>query len=1371
VTERARAADDLLIFISYRREDSAGHAGRLYDDLSRHYSPDQLFFDVDAIPPGVDFAQSIRDAVGRCHALLALIGPRWLEASGGTDGGRRLDDADDYVRIEIETALERGILVVPILLQDAPMPKARMLPKPLRPLSTRNALRMRDTSWRSDLELLTQGLERVAVAASKRAGGESEAFWTSEPADVELPYLGLRAFEEGDARFYFGRESDVAELVARLEEDRFLAVFGPSGSGKSSLVRAGLTHALRNGAIRGSAEWPIELLRPGARPIDALAARIQALQPAASMAGLVDALLADPRTLHLETVRALSGRPSDARYLWIVDQAEELFTLCQDEAQRGAMIANLVHAGTVLGGSADIVLGMRADFFQRCAVYPELAAAISRSQYLVSPMGPDALRRAIEEPAKAVGLVFEPGLVDTIIDDVSAQPGALPLLEHALFELFQRRRGVTLTLEGYRAAGGVEGALAKRAESVYAELDAEEKPLVRRVLLRLTQPGEGTVDTRRRSPLRELPGGPGEVEPIRRVVDELADARLVTLGAVDDAGEPVVEIAHEALIRAWPRVREWIEQDREALRIQRRIGQAAEEWERLGRGDDALLRGVRLAEASDWQSRNPDLLNDSERALIAASVERATADQRSAERRRRFTLLAATALSVFFLALSALAFLAWRSSEDARKIALGRGLVSQAQAPQINFQASLLLALEGRLRTPVDANTFLLGELQGWYPLVETTPAPTDSADTAYAIADDGTRAAFERGGSLIVQDVATGTERTLAAMQQTLRLGFSPAGDRLIVIGARSGSDENVVVWDMATSAPVQVPAAESATSWTFSHDGSAVALYEGDGNGQSVSIWRTDDGSLERDVTVASGRLRSAALDSSASTIALEIATSDGLLAIDLVAVATGATERLSEVPDLYAGEEELGDLPPITFSPSGEFLAGLAASPSGNIVEIWSSGAGANSGGGAGPPSGGGAPPSGPPPLALVAATRQFHAATTVDLPSFAPREFTFSVDGRTLAVAGFSINQVGDTVGCVFVATALPTWSEDAGWDGKPFRTPLGPQVRAVFSPDGRSIVGYNGAFERSIWAFEPVADEARVIDLPPSLEQSPILAADATLETLVVGPGSVLATGPVDARVLPLDRVEAAAIVPDGSVGAIATESAVSVMRLDRDETLWSVDVAGTTDLALSPDASHLAVISLSPSGEHPALTLWDRAGPSAGATLDVADPSVMAFSPGGDRLAVAILTLEGASTIQMWDVAGQTPAAVIGTVPGQVVDVAFEADGATLVTLDVDGRLAAWDVATGVARWIGQTPFVDDGPVGAGLRPIENFRLATGGHELGAIGRALHVWSTASLAVDVERRACTLAGRNLTTEEWAQYLPGEPYHRTCQELP
>ena len=246
----------------------------------------------------------------------------------------------------------------------------------------------------------------------------------------------------------------------------------------------------------------------------------------------------------------------------MIDQAEELFTLCDDEAQRSATIANLVHAATVPGGSAVTVLAMRADFYQRCAAYPSLAAAISRSQYLVSPMTESALRRAIEEPASAVGLVFEPGLVDTILQDVSARPGALPLLGHALLELFERRRGVTLTLEGYRASGAVDGALAKRAKSVYDDLGDADQLLVRRVLLRLTQPGEGSEDTRRRAAVRDLPSSPAEADAVRHVVDELADARLITLGAGEGSGEPVIEIAHEALLRAWPRVRGWIDRGR-----------------------------------------------------------------------------------------------------------------------------------------------------------------------------------------------------------------------------------------------------------------------------------------------------------------------------------------------------------------------------------------------------------------------------------------------------------------------------------------------------------------------------------------------------------------------------------------------------------------------------------------------------------------------------------------------------------------------------------------------------------------------------------------------------------------------------------------
>jgi energy-coupling factor transporter ATP-binding protein EcfA2 len=252
------------------------------------------------------------------------------------------------------------------------------------------------------------------------------------------PYRGLRVFGEEDAPFFFGRDREIQRLLEKFKSSRFVAVLGPSGCGKSSLVRAGLVPELRAGALTHGEPCRVCVLRPGAAPLTALAAQL-----------------------------ALADRPAGERVIVIVDQLEEVFTLCRDETERRQLFCTLLDAMSAPGGRTVVIVTLRTDFYARCATYPELAQLIGAQQILVGPMDHDGLRQAIEQPARHVGLELEEGLSDTILADVGAEPGALPLLEHALLELWERRRGVMLTLEGYRQAGGVHGALAQRADEIY----------------------------------------------------------------------------------------------------------------------------------------------------------------------------------------------------------------------------------------------------------------------------------------------------------------------------------------------------------------------------------------------------------------------------------------------------------------------------------------------------------------------------------------------------------------------------------------------------------------------------------------------------------------------------------------------------------------------------------------------------------------------------------------------------------------------------------------------------------------------------------------------------------------------------------------
>ncbi|HWO62834.1 MAG TPA: helix-turn-helix domain-containing protein, partial [Umezawaea sp.] len=325
-----------------------------------------------------------------------------------------------------------------------------------------------------------------------------------QQADGPVPYVGLAAFGTEDVDRFAGREVVVDKLVARLSRQRFLALFGASGEGKSSVLRAGLLPAF-------PAEWAV-VLTPGPDPVEELAVHLSRLT--GRPAGLLSTDLAeDPRALHLLARELLLDRPADADLLVVVDQFEEVFTLCHDDA-RAAFIALLLTAAQAATSRVRVVLGLRSDFYPHCARHPDLAGALEDAQVLLGVMTVEEFRRAVTRPATAVGCTVESALVTQLVADAAGRTGALPLVSHALRETWHRRRGNTLTLAGYQAAGGIRSALARTAEQVYLGLPPARQDLTRQLLLRLTTPGDRTDDTKCRVPRAYLAGLGGDVEPV-----------------------------------------------------------------------------------------------------------------------------------------------------------------------------------------------------------------------------------------------------------------------------------------------------------------------------------------------------------------------------------------------------------------------------------------------------------------------------------------------------------------------------------------------------------------------------------------------------------------------------------------------------------------------------------------------------------------------------------------------------------------------------------------------------------------------------------------------------------------------------------------
>ncbi|NGY63786.1 helix-turn-helix domain-containing protein [Lentzea sp. NEAU-D13] len=444
----------------------------------------------------------------------------------------------------------------------------------------------------------------------------------------DSPYVGLAMFQPGDASKFFGRERLTAELLTT--RNRFTGVFGPSGVGKSSLLRAGLIARTRE---------PVLLFTPGADPVEECAVALARLtgQDAVELADELN----DPEALHRRH-----------GHLVVVDQFEELFTLCRKEELRTWLISALTRC-------AKVVIGVRADYYGHCAQYPELVEALAGSQVMVGPMTPDELRLAITEPAAVVGAKVETALLARLMADAVGQAAVLPLLSHALAETWQHRRGMTLTLAGYEEVGSLEHAVARTAQEVFDGFDARQQAQARRILLRLVT----AEDTKRRAHQDEL-------EADEDVLAALAAARLVI---IDRDG---VELAHEALLRSWPTFHDWVEEDRENIRAQRELTDAARTWESLDRDPGALFRGRRLANVPEGLS-----LNAGERAFLAASLaaeQEVSESARRRTRRQRQLLAVLAALIVVAASTTVFALQASKTADEQRTAAAVLKAVGEA---------------------------------------------------------------------------------------------------------------------------------------------------------------------------------------------------------------------------------------------------------------------------------------------------------------------------------------------------------------------------------------------------------------------------------------------------------------------------------------------------------------------------------------------------------------------------------------------------------------------------------------------------------------------------------------------------------------------
>lgn len=613
------------VFLSYSEADQAAILALANALLTQ--SGLQPFLDRWHLIPGRPWQEEIETALAQSATVAVCVGPSGISPWHNEQMRVALDDA---VRSRSE------IRVIPVLLPGAREDA----------LGGFLAQRM----WVD----FRKGLDDAEALARLAAGIRGEAIAPGAYAlpDAPAPYRGLLHFEAEHSHFFFGRQAETRQIIARLTHHSFLAIIGASGSGKSSLVRAGVIPALTTDAQPESRCWRTLTCTPGSQPLRGLADQLALLTVPESefeeRLRLVDALTArlasQAEGLYTTLSSYLAGRTE--KVLLFVDQFEELFTACQDEDERcrsqaEQFVALLTNTLRENNSRICVLIALRADFLDSAIALPALRTLLQDHQFLLGALDEAGLREAIVMPAQAVGAIFEKGLVNTILHDVSAEPGALPLLQHALHELWLARRGPWLTLDVYDASGGVRGAVQRRAQATFDALAPAQQALARTIFLRLTSLGEGVGDTRRRVRRSEIyPVGARRDEVDQTLAELSAPAARLVIADADS-----VEIAHETLIRQWDALRGWLEMDRIGLRLHRRLTQAAQTWEEMGREGGALYRGAQLAQAVEWTADHRGEMNPLEQAFLDASVQLQAHEEAAREAQRRRELESAQRLA------------------------------------------------------------------------------------------------------------------------------------------------------------------------------------------------------------------------------------------------------------------------------------------------------------------------------------------------------------------------------------------------------------------------------------------------------------------------------------------------------------------------------------------------------------------------------------------------------------------------------------------------------------------------------------------------------------------------------------------------------
>lgn len=1215
-----------------------------------------------------------------------------------------------------------------------------------------------------------------------------------DPAPGESPYKGMEYFDVADADRFFGREQLTTELVAALTPvsplttrqggGNLLAVVGASGSGKSSLVRAGVIPALKgtkqlmDGAKppAGSARWLNHIITPTAHPLKALAGSLtRDSESVRAQAVLMDDLNSESRTLDLYAHRLVQ---SGNRLLLVVDQFEELFTLCKERSERQAFVDNLLMAANP-DGAVTLILTLRADFYHYCAEFPELRAALETRQKYIGAMSKAELRRAIQEPARLGQWQLQAGLVEQMLQDVGDEPGALPLLSHALLETWKRRSGRMLTLAGYQLAGGVQGAIAKTADDTFLAFAPNQQAIARTIFLRLTELGNDAQDTRRHVHPDELTLSNASREEVSYVLKILTDVRLVTT----DANK--VQVAHEALIRAWQMLRDWLADDRAGLLILHRLGEAAAAWELNDKADGYLYRGLPLQQASAWVSENTDRLNTREQSFLYASQQAEASDRAEREdiRRREADQRAQLAAEQA------------RASEQARLnsrlLRLRNGLVVLALIiaviAGIAFQQSRVAKHQTVVAETARIETTHLNQLVQADLIVANSVRLVDTApQNALLIAAEASQLILDQGADHAPSLISAETDfRRL--LQQVggipLRAYEAPFFPRLFSRGATlalsakgtwlaSGSDEKVWLWLLANPNTPRVLRHHTSPVFTlaFSPDEQWLASA---GRDQMIQLWHIDNVEAEpKTLTGHEGPVTALAFSPNGQWLAS--GSADTTVRLWSMAQPITATYRLAQhehrintlafSPDgrwLASGDDggqlrmwSMADstatpyrlegheqrIVMLAFSPDGQWLASASADAT---IRLWR------------------VDESGAAPIVLDQHTAPVWAVA-------------FSPDGRWLASGSrdrtvrlwdlqdptalpriLTPNHIDNVSALAFSPNSQ--WLASASWDQRvhlwDMRNPAAEgrvlrghefQILALaFTTDSRSLISAGKDQIVRLWEVANPFTEPRILTDHAAEISTVAFSPNQQWLASAGTDGAIHLRNPAnleETRVLTghNDVVTAITFSPAGTWLASAS--------WDGTARLWDLTSPGPTSIftlehpsavhtvAFSPDGQWLASGSGGPNGDN-ALRLWNMANPVT-ATKILTDHlgtiSAVTFSPDGLWLAAGddfrSADSQRQGRVWLWEVADLSHVYMVKADDFAVRNVVFSPDSRSLASGGLDWLVKVWDV-----------PKLTNPQILSGhIATIYGMAFSTDGRWLASTGfeRTIHLWDMKNLVVE-----------------------------------